>query len=71
MKPPALYAVIVVLAALVVWLASALVHVENERYALQIGLCQHDPTALKMFDCLKKAQTRNGWYWHLWYALGD
>lgn len=61
--------IVVVLTALVIWLGVALVHVENERYALQTGLCKYDAASLQMFDCLKSANTRLGWWWHLYYAL--
>lgn len=62
-----------VLAALGIWLATALVRVENQRYALETGLCQHKPGDLnvEMYRCLKKVETRTGWWWHLYYALMD
>ncbi|RYH70851.1 MAG: hypothetical protein EON54_01270 [Alcaligenaceae bacterium] len=55
--------------ALMLWLGSALVRVENERYALAVGLCKHDATTLIMFDCLKTARSRTSWWWHAFYAL--
>ena len=59
-----LFAAIVV----IVWLATALVRVENERYAMQVGMCKH---ALLGWDygCLSKVETRTSWLWHLYYAL--
>ena len=63
---------VVILMTLLVWLGTALVRVENERHALEVGLCSVSPTdPLTTFECLKKAETRTGWWWHLFYALKD
>ena len=60
------------LAALViVWLSVTLVKVENQRYALQVGMCREANTRLTDFKCLETVQTRTGWWWHLFYALRD
>lgn len=67
MKVCGITAVVSVL--LVIWLATALVRVENERYALLVGLCRQ--AEYVDFKCLKTAQTRTAWYWHLYYALTD
>jgi hypothetical protein len=61
---------LIVALGLVVWLLTALVRVENERYALQLGMCR-DKIGLTDFKCLSAVQTRTGWYWHLFYALKD
>lgn len=54
----------------VILLGAALVRVENERHALLIGMSSFNPTyPLSMFQCLKKAETRTGWWWHLHSAL--
>ena len=53
----------------IVWLASALVRVENQRYALIVGMCR-DKLALTDLSCLQTLETRTGWWWHLLYALG-
>lgn len=60
-----------VLLALCVLLAVRLVQTENERYALEVGLCRDEaqfglPTD---FECLSTVQTRTSWTWHLYYAL--
>lgn len=57
--------------AAIMLLGSALVRTENQRYALQGGMCI-DPV-LKIADlvCLKSVQTRTHWWWHLFYALTD
>jgi hypothetical protein len=60
---------------LIVWLSAALVRVENQRYALQAGLCRDKnwPTSSGFgshdFKCLESVETRTAWYWHLFYAL--
>lgn len=70
MKSSAATVLIMFLLALLFWFGFALVRVENERYALQVGLCAFNPTdPLPLFDCLKKAETRTGWWWHIFYAL--
>lgn len=53
---------------LILWLGSALVRVENERYALMIGMCR---TEIGHADiaCLQKVETRTNPIWHLFYAL--
>lgn len=70
-----------VLAALlliaVIVLAHALVRVENERYALWLGMCPNmrgEVVAISTGDedalnCIKTVQTRTGWWWHIYYAV--
>lgn len=55
----------------IVWLSAALIRVENQRYAMTIGMCI-DPV-LKVADqnCLSTVETRTGWWGHLYYALTD
>ena len=60
--------VIACLLVVVVWLSSVLVRVENERYALFIGLCKVDPIKPTQ-PCNDPAETRTSFAWHLWYAL--
>lgn len=70
MKSSASTVLVVILLALLMWFGAALARVENERYALQMGLCSSNPAnTLALFDCLKKAETRTGWWWHIFYAL--
>lgn len=54
---------------LIVWLAGSLVRVENERYAMQIGMCWSESMKLHDQACVARSETRTGWYWHLYYAL--
>lgn len=58
-------------AVLIVWLSAALVRVENERYALQMGMCWNESLRLPDLTCVEKSQTRTGWWWHLFHALTD
>lgn len=60
-------------------LASALVRVENERYALWLGMCPNirDTFAAvaeghpDVVECRKIVTTRTGWWWHIYYAIAD
>ncbi|MBC7435446.1 MAG: hypothetical protein H7332_05195 [Bdellovibrionales bacterium] len=60
---------LVVAVLLVVWLSAALVRVENERYAMQVGMCWNVQLKLPDSACLQKVETRTGWWWHLLYAI--
>lgn len=62
-------AVIASLCAIVLLLGTALVRVENERYALRVGMCQGKPIVGIDYECLRKVETRTGWWWHMYYAL--
>lgn len=59
---------LVVAVLLIVWLSVALVRVENERYAMQVGMCKVDPVK-PIRPCLDQVETRTSWVWHLFYAL--
>lgn len=68
--------IIVVLAALVVWLSLQVIRLENYRYASSIGMCAEqepkDPLAFAKRDkCLREIQTRTNPLWHLWYGMFD
>jgi hypothetical protein len=61
---------ILVLVVVVVFLADRITLIENQRYALKIGLCKNvDP--LQMVPCLGETQTRTSRWYHLYYALTD
>jgi hypothetical protein len=53
-----------------VWLAIALVSAENQRYAMERGMCQ-DPVFKGQIDkpCLQLVRSRDHWWQHLWYAV--
>jgi hypothetical protein len=62
-----------ILLAAIVFLTTALVRVENQRYALVINMCPNkaDARLPPDLDCLAKVQTRTSWVWHVYYALTD
>ena len=62
---------LVVAVLLIVWLTAVLVRVENERYALQLGMCWNEQLKLPDMACIQKAETRTGWWWHLRYAIKE
>ena len=66
---------VVLLTVLALFLADRLVRVENQRYALMVGMCTVDPAADhpigRFAECLDKVQTRTSWFWHLYYAVTD
>jgi hypothetical protein len=59
--------VVALLLVSVVWLASALVRAENQRYALSVGLCVDKTTLMADSACPTRTKSRTGWYWHIWY----
>lgn len=64
-------AIFLLLAALV-FVSARLIHVENQRYAMVVGLCRfkvEDPNALR--ECLRNVQARDSGLWHLYYGLID
>jgi hypothetical protein len=65
---------IVVLLIVVVWFGSAIVRLENERYALSLDMCgtlkPEDVSKLsERQDCLRSVETRTGAMYHLLYGL--
>lgn len=64
------WSIAVVALGLIVWLSVALVRAENQRYALEKGMCQ-DPVFKGAVDqpCLKLARSRDHWWEHLWFGL--
>jgi len=64
------WSIAVVALGLVVWLSVALVRAENQRYALEKGMCR-DPVFKEQVDqpCLKLAESRDHWWEHLWFGL--
>ncbi len=63
-------ALLVITTATTLWLASSLVRVENQRYAMQLGMCRQEVGDWD-YKCLKRVDTRTSWIWHLVYALTD
>ena len=60
---------IVLLLFVVLYLAASLIRVENQRYALAVGLCRDGKTGLTDYACLAKVETRTNPAWHLYYAV--
>ena len=78
--------VILVLVILVVVLTTAVVRLENYRYANFIGICEAANEArpaitesdiaakprqrIEREKCLETTQTRTHWFWHVLYGVG-
>lgn len=69
---------VLLLLVVTIVLGSALVRVENERYALWLGMCPNmretvAAIAAQNQDALNKCtvETRTAWWWHLYYAITD
>lgn len=61
---------IVALCAALVFTCYRLILVENQRYAMLVGLCQRqDLVVLHDIECLKTVETRTSWTWNLYYGL--
>lgn len=63
--------VICFLIVMILWLAISLVRVENQRYALSLGMCADPPWPIPNRQCLRQVETRTSPLWHLFYALTD
>lgn len=59
------------LIAACIGLCAVIVKVENQRYALQVGMCKQESLPLPDMNCLANVQTRTSWVWHLFYAIKD
>jgi hypothetical protein len=63
-------AVIVLLLVLAAFMAQRIIHIENQRYALVLGMCPNtSPEDLLIMKCLDETETRTHWVWHLYYGL--
>lgn len=59
-----------VLAILLLWVSASLVRLENQRYALTIGMCApHPPNPVPDMACLERVESRTAWWWHLYNGL--
>lgn len=64
--------IILLLLAVIAFLADRLVREENQRYALWLGMCRStNAIVLADFQCLEDVQTRTSWFWQLYYAVTD
>lgn len=50
-------------------LTRAVVIAENERYALQTGMCRSEGSMRIDPYCLRTVETRTSWLWHVFYAV--
>ena len=68
---------VVILSVLLIWFGTVIVRLENENYALLVGLCGQDynvadvQTGLERARCLEEVETRTSPLWHLYYTLSD
>lgn len=65
---------IFVLLGALFWFGSAIVRLENIRYANDLSMCQRfeadrPSTALERYNCLDSVETRTSFFWHLLYGL--
>jgi hypothetical protein len=63
---------IVTLAVTVLWFAAVIVKLENQRYAMSIGMCADTSlpnVVIYRSDCLREVETRTSPLWHLTSAL--
>lgn len=61
---------IVCLCAALLFVCYRLIEIENQRYALLLGVClQEDPATLYDFECLEKVESRTSWFDHLYFGL--
>lgn len=65
--------IVAVLLVALVLVTHALVRVENQRYALSLGMCPSTDPAFPLPDlkCLATVETRTAWFRHVYYALTD
>ncbi|MHA4870261.1 hypothetical protein ACXZ1M_21440 [Duganella sp. PWIR1] len=66
------WSLVIVFLGLILWLSVALVNAENQRNALATKQCR-DPIFKTEIDkkCLRTVQSRDHWWEHLSYALGN
>ncbi len=57
---------IIILTLALVFMSYRIIAIENERYALLVGVCENNNA-----KCLLTVQTRTHWLWHLYYGLID
>lgn len=60
---------IAILCVTALYLCAVIIKLENQRYALSIGMCQDKSRGLPDMACISKAETRTSPIWHLVHAL--
>ncbi len=64
--------VIAILLLICIGFSFVIVKVENQRYALEVGMCREKANPILIdHRCLDTVQTRTSWMWHLLYAIKD
>lgn len=48
-----------------------IIEIENQRYALIVGMCRQIDSNVPDLNCLQRAQSRTNWLWHLYYGLTE
>lgn len=59
---------VIALSAALFFTCFRLIEIENQRYALLLGLCQ-DSATLNDFACLENVKSRTSWIEHLYHGL--
>lgn len=66
------YVLPILLLVAIGYMSDRLVRVENQRYALWVGLCESPlKKPLEADRCLEHVQTRTSWLWHLLRGLTE
>jgi hypothetical protein len=61
---------IIALSAALAFTCHRLAEIENQRYALLLGMChQQDSATPYDFECLEEVETRTSWIEHLYFGL--
>jgi hypothetical protein len=60
--------IILLLCAALAFVSYRLIDIENQRYALLLGMCPGDLFPVDPI-CLHSVETRTSWAWHLYYGL--
>ncbi len=73
---PALVGLSILLLVLLVWFGATIVRLENQNYAMLLGMCgEFDPgdlqSVIERNSCLQEVEMRTSPLWHLYYALLD
>jgi hypothetical protein len=65
------WSLLVIALGLIFWLTIALIHAENQRYALASGICQDRIFPAEVdTQCLAGVRSRQYWWQHVLYAMG-
>lgn len=55
----------------VAYLCAVIIRIENERYAMAIGMCFNKQLGVPDLSCVRKAETRTSPLWHLYFAIAN